>query len=103
MDMNLVVMGGSLATDPEVRHFDSDTYLVRYLLTVRSDEPEHRVDVVPVTRWRPSSWEASRVRGDRLWVTGMVQRRFSSEFDGRQSRLEVVATSVGPGGFSDRQ
>lgn len=98
MDMNLVVIGGSLVTDPEIRRFESGAYLARYLLTVRSEEPERRVDVVPVIRWEPSRWESDRARGDRLWITGMVQRRFSGDH-GRSSRLEVVATSVGPHGL----
>ena len=98
MDLNLVVLAGRLAAPPEIRQFESGAHLVRYLLTVRSEEPTRRVDVVPVTMWDPSDelLEADPQPGTRLWVAGSVQRRFWSESEGRRSRLEVVADQVCP-------
>lgn len=96
MDLNLVVIAGRLAAPAEIRQFESGSMLVRYLLTVRSEEPRRRVDVVPVTLWDPPREliDADPPPGARLWVTGSVQRRFWSQTSGRRSRLEVVATSV---------
>jgi len=94
MDLNLVVLSGRLAADPEVREFESGSRLVRYLMTVRSDEPGRRVDVVPVTRWNPTPDDEARVRGDRVWVTGTLQRRFWTANEGRRSRVEIIATHV---------
>ena len=54
MDFNVVVLSGRLAAPPELRVFESGLRLVRYLITVRADEPRRRVDVVPVTLWEPS-------------------------------------------------
>ncbi|MGD2052067.1 MAG: single-stranded DNA-binding protein [Acidimicrobiia bacterium] len=98
MDCNLVVLSGKLAAAPELRVFDSGSRLVRYLVTVRSDAPRRRVDVVPVTLWDPPDEIADNLpeSGCATWVTGMVQRRFWQAKDGRHSRLEVVAYSVDP-------
>lgn len=104
MDLNLVVLAGTLAAPPERRSFASGARLVRFLVTVRSVEPRRRVDVVPVTWWEPPGAEdlGDLETGRRLWVAGAVQRRFWSAPDGRRSRLEVIAhqvqaTEPGPG------
>lgn len=96
MDLNLIVLCGRLATDPEIRVFDSGTRLVRYLITVRVDHPRTRVDVIPVTLWDPSDELVAEPgeKGDRLWVCGAVQRRYWESPDGRRSRIEVVAEQV---------
>ena len=95
-DLNLVVLAGRLAAPPEIRQFESGTRLARYLVTVRTDEPSRRVDVVPVTLWDPDDAlvDADPAPGTRVWVAGAVQRRFWSGDDGRRSRLEVVAEQV---------
>lgn len=98
MDVNLVVLSGRLAAPPELRVFESGLRLARYLLTVRTDEPRSRVDVVPVTQWEPCDpeLEPELQAGQRVWVAGSVQRRFWSNQDGRRSRLEIVAEQVMP-------
>lgn len=96
MDLNLVVLSGRLAAPPEIRQFESGSRLARYLVTVRSEEPVHRVDVVPVTLWDPPDelLDADPAPGTRLWVAGTVQRRFWSAQEGRRSRIEIVADQV---------
>ena len=96
MDLNLIVLCGRLATDGEVRVFDSGARLIRYLVTVRVDHPRRRVDVVPVTLWDPpDDLEVEPgEKGQRIWVCGSVQRRFWESPDGRRSRIEVVAEQV---------
>lgn len=98
MDLNLVVLAGRLAAPPEIRQFESGSVLARYLLTVRSEEPRRRIDVVPVTLWDPPDalLEAEPAAGSRVWASGAVQRRFWSSAEGRRSRLEVVASQVCP-------
>ncbi len=93
MDMNLVVISGKLAVPPELRSFESGSRLLRSLVTVRTDAPRRRVDVVPVTFWDPTDDHEviKAAAGRRLWVVGSVQRRFWSSDEGRRSRLEVVA------------
>ena len=96
MDLNLIVLCGRLAVDGELREFDSDSRLIRYLVTVRVDHPRRRVDVIPVTLWDPTP-DLSRdpgLKGQRVWVCGSVQRRFWESPDGRRSRVEVVAEQV---------
>ena len=96
MDLNLVVLAGRLAAPPEIRQFESGTRLARYLVTVRSEEPTRRVDVVPVTLWDPADdlVDADPAPGTRVWVAGSIQRRFWSAEEGRRSRLELVADQV---------
>lgn len=96
MDLNLAVLCGHLAAPPEVRTFESGSRLVRYLLTVRSEQPRRRVDVLPITLWDPSEevLQDAPKAGDRLWATGTVQRRFWDAEQGRRSRIEIVAEQV---------
>lgn len=96
MDLNLVVLCGRIAADPEVRIFDSGTRLIRYLITVRSEAPRRRVDVIPVTLWDPTGEQVDDpgARGERIWVCGSAQRRFWESPDGRRSRIEVVAEQI---------
>ena len=96
MDLNLAVLCGRLATDAEVRVFDSGARLIRYLVILRVDHPRKRTDVIPVTFWDPDEElaETPGEKGDRVWVCGSVQRRYWESQDGRQSRVEVVAEQV---------
>jgi single-strand DNA-binding protein len=96
MNLNLVVLAGRLAAPPELRSFESGSRLYRYLVTIRSESPHRRVDVVPVTQWDPDAnlVENPPEPGTRVWVAGSVQRRFWTQEAGRHSRLEVVASDV---------
>jgi single-stranded DNA-binding protein len=96
VDLNMVILSGRLATPPELRVFESGSRLVRYLVTVRSDEPRRRVDVLPVTVWNPDeeAMDPEPTPGRRIWLAGSVQRRFWDGEQGRRSRLEIVAEHV---------
>jgi len=96
MDLNLVVLAGRIAAEPEIRTFESGATLMRLLVTVRSEEPRHRLDVIPVVQWDPDPDDMpdGSVRGRPVWVAGSVQRRFWSVDDGRHSRIEVIAHEV---------
>lgn len=96
MDLNLIVIAGRVAAQPEYRSFESGSSLMRLLITVRSSAPRRRVDVIPVSIWDPAEElvDGSVEVGTRVWIAGAVQRRFWSATDGRRSRLEVVAHDV---------
>jgi single-strand DNA-binding protein len=96
MQFNLVVMCGRLAAPVELRTFDSGTQLARLLLTIRSDEPLPRVDVIPVSLWNPSEVFLSDLPapGRSIFIAGAVQRRFWDASEGRRSRIEIVAGHV---------
>ena len=98
MDINLVVLSGTLATAPELREFESGARLFRLLVTVRQDEPRKRVDVVPVTLWDPPADLVAEdlARGRRVMVVGAAQRRFWEAKEGRRNRVEIVADHVSP-------
>jgi single-stranded DNA-binding protein len=96
VDLNLVVLAGRIAAEPEIRTFESGATLMRLLVTVRSEEPRRRLDVIPVVQWDPDPDDMpdGPVRGRSVWVAGSVQRRFWSVDDGRHSRIEVIAHEV---------
>ncbi|HZD22635.1 MAG TPA: single-stranded DNA-binding protein [Acidimicrobiia bacterium] len=96
MDLNLVVLCGRLTTPGELRQFDSGTRMLRLLMSVSTEAPRRRTDVVPVTFWEPDDVLVEQVseKAVRVWVVGSVQRRYWESPDGRRSRLEVVAEQV---------
>lgn len=98
MDYNITVLSGRLAATPEIQTSGSGTRLVRYLVTVCSDTPKRRVDVLPVIHWDPTeaTIETLRHPGAGVWVSGNVQRRFWGGADGRRSRLEIIAHDIQP-------
>ncbi len=103
LDLNMVVLCGRLAADPELREFESGSRLIRFLLTTRSDHPRRRVDVIPVTVWDPNDdlWADPGEKGQRFWLCGSVQRRFWEGMEGRRSRVEVVAEYATLKSFDD--
>ena len=96
MDLNLVVIAGRIAAEPDIQTFESGTTLMRLLVTVRSEEPRRRLDVIPVVQWNPDTHAIpdEPVRGRRVWVVGALQRRFWSADDGRLSKVEIVAHEI---------
>lgn len=99
MDQNIVVVAGRLATEPELRVFESGARLLRFLVTVKAEEPKRRVDVIPVTLWDPdddlvtAQWQS----GQAVFAVGSVQRRFWDVSNERRSRIEIVARYVRAG------
>lgn len=98
MDLNIVVLCGRVAAHPEIRRFPSGSTQLRILLTVTTDTPTHRIDLIPVVLWDPPGplTDGSLTPGTRIWVSGTVQRRFWEEIpvgEGR-SGIEVVADHI---------
>ena len=75
---------------------ESGGSLVRYLVTVRSDEPRRHVDVLPVTHWNrgPGLLESPHEPGHRLMIAGNLQQRFWDGQADRRTQLEIVAHSI---------
>lgn len=96
MDLNLVVLCGRLAAPPELRKSESGASLVRLLLAVRSELPTRRLDLIPVVTCRPDDTSTDLAPGERVWVSGMLQRRIPGEASasGRSSEIRVVAHQV---------
>lgn len=93
MDFNLVVLQGRLAAPPEVFEADGGVIVARNLVLVRSEHPDRRLDVIPVSLCGPPSsmLEHPPTAGARVWVAGTLQRRFFDGEEGRHSRIEVIA------------
>lgn len=92
-DTNTAHLNGRLAVDAEVKTFDSGVRLIRYLVSTTSTSPQRRVDVIPAVLWHPTDEQATDPgrKGDRIDITGSLQRRFWEGADGRRSRIEFVA------------
>lgn len=96
MDLNLVMLAGRLTTAPDVRVLESGARIMRLLLAVRNEEPNSRLDVVPIVWWNPDDETVDNLpaAGTRLKVSGSVQRRFWEGPDGPRSRIEIVVSHV---------
>lgn len=97
-DMNLVVLVGRVAADPQVRQFPSGSAVVEYTITSRVEEPRRRVDVIPVYLWVMDGDEEPWLpeKGEPILAIGAVQRRFWDEGGERKGRIEVIAEEVSP-------
>jgi len=96
MSVNMVVLNGKLAAVPENRILDSGIRMMRLLVAVRSEQPNNRLDVLPVVWWEPDDEfvAATPTTGRGVWITGSIQRRFWESADGRRSKIELVAAHV---------
>ena len=92
--MNVVILRGTLSSDPVSRELASGSVLVSLELTTKVDEAAVSVPVA----WFDPGKEVTYAAGDALVVTGSVRRRFYRSEGRTQSRTEVVATDVVPAG-----
>jgi len=92
--MNVVVLHGTLSSDPVTRTLTSGAVLVSLELTTLVDG----VNVSVPIAWFDPPAEVACAAGDTLLVTGTVRRRFFRTGGLTQSRTEVVAAEVISGG-----
>jgi single-strand DNA-binding protein len=92
--MNSVRLGGSIATDVTVRHYD-DRRRATFLLRVERAEGR-AADFVPVVAWNAIADGCEQLgKGDRAAVAGEIRSRRWQDDEGKRRRaVEVVATSV---------
>lgn len=96
MNLNLVVLSGRLAAPVHSESFASGARFLRFLITVTSDLPRRRVDVIPVTLWCTpgdvcdESWSV----GERLLIAGSIQRRFWTDQPDKRSQIGVIAFRI---------
>ena len=92
--VNVVVLAGTLSTDPEFTEMPSGDTVARLRLSV--PETGKRVLPLPVTAWdRPNRKACERLgKGDHVMVRGhLIRRFFRGQGEGR-SITEVVAQEV---------
>lgn len=94
--MNVVILRGTLSSDPVSRNLASGSVLISLELTTTVDEAAISVPVA----WFDPAKEVTFAAGDELVVTGTVRRRFFRSAGSTQSRTEVVASEVVPAGPS---
>ena len=93
--MNIVLLHGVLAREPDLRSLPSGDEVASFDITVRDDG--YDTEVVPVS-WHDApitSLDKLEV-GAEVIVTGRVRRRFFRAGGATQSRTEVVAVAVVP-------
>ncbi|CAB4721511.1 unannotated protein [freshwater metagenome] len=94
--VNVVLLRGSLSSEPVARDLNSGSSVIGLEVTTRhEDEPTRSV---PVSIFDPAKPDdiLSLVAGDEVFVIGSITRRFFKVAGGTGSRTEVVATDVVP-------
>lgn len=103
-NLNLVVLLGRLAAPIEFRNYESGARDIKLLVTIDHEHMnKRRLDVLPVVWEQPTdtrslaAWRSLEDHfpevGDRVWVTGSIQRRWNDGED-KSHRLEVRAEAV---------
>lgn len=88
--MNVVVLSGTLSSDPIERDLPSGSRLRSYEITIPSSD-DGRADTVPAVWFDPPGRGPSLAKGDAVVVVGRVRRRFfRTPNAGTASRTEVV-------------
>lgn len=91
--MNIVILRGTLSSEPASRTLPSGSELLSCEVTTRSaDGPARSVPVA----WFDAPPTHGLAAGHEVVVTGEVRRRFFRAGGATASRTEVVATSVLP-------
>jgi single-strand DNA-binding protein len=90
--MNIVVLRGTLSSNPVDRTLASGSTIWNLEVTTRTEEGSFSAPVAWIDPPHPPRVEA----GDDVVVVGQVRRRFFRAGGVTQSRTEVVATSVVP-------
>lgn len=89
--MNVVVLRGTLSSEPRERTLPSGTTVMNWEVTTRDDDGARTVPV----QWNdPSRAARSFDAGDEVVVLGVVRRRFFRAGGTTASRTEVVAESA---------
>lgn len=92
--MNIVVVRGTLSSEPQVRELPSGSTVVSYEVTVRPEEGA--AETVPVSWFEAPASASSLASGAEVVVTGRVRRRFFRVGARTGSRTDVVAEAVIP-------
>lgn len=93
--VNVVVLAGTLATDPVHRSMPSGDEVTE--LRVSAPEQGRRLLPLPVAAWHGTVGAASvdgLAKGDRVLVHGTLARRFYRSGAGARSLTEVVASGI---------
>jgi hypothetical protein len=101
VDTNLVFLCGRVASAPDLETGAWGERVARLLVTVRTNHPRRRIDVIPVTQRDPDPGLEKLAPGDWLRVWGSIERRIGREPDGRRTRIEVVAACIARCGEGD--
>lgn len=92
--MNVVILRGTLSSDPAVRTLPSGDPLATFEVTIRP--PDGPAETVPVA-WPKAPKRATNLKaGCEVVVTGRVRRRFFRAGGVTASRTEVMADNLLP-------
>jgi single-strand DNA-binding protein len=92
--VNVVILRGTLSSDPSVRTLPSGDLLATFEVTTRP--PEGPAEGVPVAWPKPPKRALALKAGCEVVVTGRVRRRFFRAGGVTASRTEVMADNLLP-------
>lgn len=95
--MNLVVLMGRLAKEPELRRTNSGTAVASFTVAVNRRSKDDPADFIDCVAWRNTAEFVAKYfgRGQMIAVTGRLQIRDWKDKDGNKRRsYEVVAENV---------
>lgn len=105
--MNVVVLIGNLARDPELKYTQNGKAVCNFTLAVNNPYAENKADFISVTAWDKQAENIAQYlrKGSKAGVEGRLQVRSYEDKDGnRRWVTEVVANRVeflgGKGGGS---
>jgi single-strand DNA-binding protein len=90
--VNVVILRGTLSSDPNTRTLPSGDTLVTFEVTTRP--PKGPAESVPVAWPKAPERAATLPAGSEVVVTGRIRRRFFRAGGATASRTEVLADSV---------
>jgi single-strand DNA-binding protein len=90
--VNVVILRGTLSSDPAVRTLPSGDPLATFEVTIRP--PEGPAETVPVAWPKAPKRATSLSAGSEVVVTGRVRRRFFKAGGVTASRTEVLADNL---------
>lgn len=99
-NLNKVMLGGRLATQPELKQTQSGIPVTSFLVAVnrpRTKDAENAADFISVTAWRERAEFVDKYfdKGSSIFVEGTLQTRTWTDRDGsKRKETEVVAERV---------
>lgn len=93
--MNLVILSGYLAKNPELRKTQTGKSVCKFTLAIRRNQD--KTDFIPVTVWEHTAEFVQKYfrKGDRIEVTGRLRQNIWTDDGGtKHYSLEVDGTNV---------
>lgn len=95
--MNIAILQGRLAQDPQVRRTDSGKTCTSFTLAVERDQKDRQADFLDCVAWQQTGDFVGKyfLKGDPILIQGSVQNRSWEDKQGaKRTKTEVIAARV---------